>query len=76
MHPLDATCSRWEAAERSLVIAELGFADAVYLYLVRRAGDPCDGAAARLYEARLHAADALAHMRLTLEECRRAIRML
>jgi len=76
MHPLDAACSRWEAAQRALVIAESVFAEAVHMYLVRRGPDPSEGAAAGLYEARVQSAHALAEMRLTLEECRRAIRIL
>jgi hypothetical protein len=76
MHPLDAACSRWEAAQRLLVIAEMAFAEAVYMYLVRRGPDPSDRAAAGLYEARLQSAHALVELHLMLEECRRSIRIL
>jgi hypothetical protein len=76
MHPVDAACSRWEAAERSLVIAEKVFAGSVHLYLARGGPDPSGGAAAGLREARLQCVAALAEMHIKLEECRRAIPIL
>jgi hypothetical protein len=76
MHPLDAACSRWEAAQRSLVIAEMVFAKAVHMYLIQCGCDPSDDAAVGLYEARLQSAHALSELQLTLEECRRSVRKL
>lgn len=71
---LEEALSRWEAAEQSLLAAELVFRDAVPLYLVRGGPDPSGLMAANVCQLRLVAAAALNEMLVVLEECRQAIR--
>jgi hypothetical protein len=51
-------------------------ANDVYLYLLGGEANTCDAKAAGLYEARVRAGRGTRHMRVTLEECRQAIRVL
>ncbi len=71
---LEEALSRWEAVEEALIVAELDFRYAVYLYLVRGGPDPSGSMAAEVYQLRLASAAGLGEMRAVLEEYRRAIR--